>query len=53
MTNQEEIKKHFEEIIRLCKIAGITGKNMKIGKYCTMFEFRECQEPEKGEQNDR
>lgn len=41
MTNHEEIKKHFEEIIRLCKIVGIYGKNTNVGKYYVMFEFRE------------
>ena len=46
MTNQEEIKKHFEEIIRLCKIAGIIGKNMNVGKYYASFKFREQEKNE-------
>ena len=40
MTNEEEIKKHFEEIIRLCKIAGIIGKSMNVGKHYVSFEFK-------------
>lgn len=40
MTNNEEIKKHFEEIIRLCKIAGIIGKSMSVGRNYVSFSFR-------------
>ena len=40
MTNNEEIKKHFEELIRLCEIAGIIGKNMNVGKHYVSFNFR-------------
>jgi len=40
MTNEEEIKKHFKEIIRLCKIAGVIGKSMDVGKHYVTFEFR-------------
>lgn len=40
MTNEGEIKKHFKEIIRLCKIAGILGKSMNVGESYVSFGFR-------------